>query len=343
MPNRLHRAFAPIFYTCIVSLAIMACGQILPTADPVTRYGALAVQGNRIVDKTQSPVSLAGPSLFWGNKGWQAEAFYNKSVLAYAKNDWNASLVRVAMGVEADGGLLHDPEGRLQKVHEAVSAAIELGLYVIIDWHTHHAEDHTQEAIKFFRLMAQTYGRYDNVIYEIYNEPLKDVSWSKTIKPYALQVIKVIRENDPDNLIVVGTPSWSQNVDAAADDPIDQYKNIAYTLHFYAGTHAQELRQKAQYALDKGIALMVTEWGSVGADGDGDIAYDETMRWLHFIKENQLSHCNWSFHNKNEGASVFKPNTDPNKPLSDKNLTDSGRLVKSIVYHWPNLDAVQRP
>lgn len=309
----------------------------------MVQHGALAVAGNRIVNQNGQPTSLAGPSLFWGNKGWHAEQFYHRRTLEYVKYDWQASIVRVAMGVEDKGGLLHDPQGRLQKVHEVVEAAIDLGLYVIIDWHSHHAEDHPQAAVEFFTTMAQTYGEHPHVIYEIYNEPLEDVSWSHTIKPYALQVIAAIRKHDPDNIIVVGTPAWSQDVDAAADDPITEYSNIAYTLHFYAGTHGQELRDKAQYALDKGIALMVTEWGTVNADGDGGVAYQETMRWMRFIKDNQLSHNNWSLHNKEEGASIFKPGTHTKGGWSDRHLSESGRFVKSIIRNWPALDAVQIP
>ncbi|MBQ4796798.1 cellulase family glycosylhydrolase, partial [Pectobacterium versatile] len=108
-------------------------------------------------------------------------------------------------------------------------------MYVIIDWHSHSAENNRSEAIRFFQDMARKYGNKPNVIYEIYNEPLQ-VSWSNTIKPYAEAVISAIRAIDPDNLIIVGTPSWSQNVDEASRDPING-KNIAYTLHFYAGTH----------------------------------------------------------------------------------------------------------
>lgn len=314
-----------------------------PRAGAVALHGDLSVAGNRIIGEHGRPVSLAGPSLFWGNKGWHADKFYNRSSLEYVKNDWHAGIVRIAMGVDEKGGILHDPEGRLAKVHEVVTAAIALDLYVIIDWHSHHAEDHPQAAIDFFSLMAKTYGAHPHIIYEIYNEPLKDVSWSNVIKPYALPVIAAIRQHDPDNLVVVGTPTWAQDVDAAADDPITEYDNIVYTLHFYAGSHGQELRDKAQYALNKGIALMVTEWGTVEADGTGEVAYSETMRWMRFIKDNQLSHCNWSLHNKDEGASIFKPGTSSRGPWRDKHLTATGRFVKDIVRNWPHLDKVKLP
>lgn len=343
MQSHYLRRAASVFALVLAAIFTVSCTSVQHAADPVTQHGALAVQGNRIVNKRQEPVTLAGPSLFWGNKGWHADGFYHRQSVAYAKNDWGASIIRVAMGVDEKGGILEDPEGRLEKVHAVVKAAIDLGMYVIIDWHSHHAEDHTQAAVDFFALMARTYGQYDNIIYEIYNEPLRDVSWSNTIKPYALQVIAAIREYDPDNIIVVGTPTWAQDVDDAADDPITEYSNIAYTLHFYAGTHGQELRDKAQYALDKGIALMVTEWGTVDADGNGAVAYEETLHWLRFMKDNHLSHCNWSFHNKDEGASVFKPGTPFKGHWQDKHLTPSGLFVKRIIRNWPNVDAVEPP
>ena len=96
-------------------------------------------------------------------------------------------------------------------------------------------------------------------------------------------MIAAIRAIDPDNLIVVGTPSWSQDVDAAAADPITG-TNIAYALHFYAGTHGQSCADKAQKALDRGAALFVTEWGAVNANGDGAVTFRKRMRGWNFSK-----------------------------------------------------------
>jgi endoglucanase len=72
-------------------------------------------------------------------------------------------------------------------------------------------------------------------------------------------------------LIIVGSPTWSQYVDLAAADPITSDDNIAYTLHFYADTHKHLLRAKAVTALNAGIALFVTEWGTCSADGNGAV------------------------------------------------------------------------
>lgn len=325
----------PLIVFVAIALTIFAgCSSGAPRTSPVVKHGHLSVQGNRIVDQQQKPVSLAGPSLFWGNKGWHGDRFFHANTVAHIKNEWNAGIIRVPMGVQENGGLLHDWDGRMEKIKAVVDAAIAEGLYVIIDWHSHHAEDHPEEAKRFFREMAKLYGQYPNVIYEIYNEPLKETDWSSVIKPYAEAVIPVIRELDPDNLIVVGTQSWAQDVDKAADDPLSGFTNIVYALHFYAGTHKQELRDKAEYALNKGLALMVTEWGSVDADGDGGVAKEETLRWMKFIRQHNLIHCNWAFNNKDEGASVFKPRTNPAGPWTDKDLTESGRFVKDIIKNW---------
>lgn len=228
---------------------------------------------------------------------------------------------------------IFDPKSNEEKVDLIVNAAIDLGLYVIIDWHSQHAEDNEAEAVTFFTNMANKYGGYPNVIYEIYNEPLK-VSWDKVIKPYSEKVIAAIRKIDPDNIIVVGTPHWSQDVDVVSENPIKGYKNIAYSLHFYAGSHHEWLLNKAQNAIDKGLPIVVTEWGTVNADGDGGVNYEYTKKWMEFCKKNNLTHCNWSVHDKEEGASILKFGASPEGHWSDDDLTESGQLVRDIIRNW---------
>jgi aryl-phospho-beta-D-glucosidase BglC (GH1 family) len=301
--------------------------------DPVSIHGALSVSGTNIVDENNNIVSFAGNSLFWSNTGWAAEKYYTAGVVQWLQEDWNTTIVRAAMGVDEFGGYLSDPQGNKNRVKTVVDAAIANGMYVIIDWHSHHAEDYESDAIAFFSEMAMTYGHHPNVIYEIYNEPLQ-VSWSNTIKPYAEAVIQAIRAIDPDNLIIVGSSNWSQDVDVASQDPITGYSNIAYTLHFYAGTHGDGLRAKAQTAINNGLALMVTEWGTVNASGDGGVDQFSTEQWLLFMNMHNLTHLNWSVHDKVEGASVLKPNASPNGGWSDSDLTASGLYVRGIVRDW---------
>ena len=303
-------------------------------SNPVDIHGKLSVSGNKIVDQNNAPVSFAGNSLFWSNTFFGAEKFYNPNVISYLKNNWNTTIVRAAMGVEDFGGYLTDSSNK-DRVINVVNAAIAEGLYVIIDWHSHHAEDHRQEAIDFFKEMATLYKDYPNVIYEIYNEPIHS-SWANDVKPYSEAVISEIRAIDADNLIIVGSPTWSQDVDVASNDPISTAlsSNVAYTLHFYAGTHRARLRAKAQTALNNGIALMVTEWGTVNADGDGNVDHNSTDEWMTFLAQNDISHLNWSVHDKSEGASILKPGASANANWSNNDFTESGLKVRSIIESW---------
>jgi endoglucanase len=187
--------------------------------------------------------------------------------------------------------------------------------------------------VSFFTEMAQLYGTKPNVIFEIYNEPLQ-ISWSNTIKPYAEAVIGAIRGAGSNNLVVVGTPTWSQRVDEAANDPITKYTNVAYTLHFYAATHKQSLRDIASTALSKNIALFVTEWGTVDASGGGSVDQTSTNEWMNFLKQHQISHLNWSLNDKAEAASALKPGVSATGAWTASDYTTSGTLVRNIVRGW---------
>ena len=323
----------------LLTLIITSCAQDNDSKNPPTfpddttlvqKHGLLQVNGNRIVDKDNEPVCFAGNSFFWSNDNWGGERFYKFEVVSWLKLDWKATIVRAAMGVEDPGGYLDNNVSNKNRVITIVDAAIDEGLYVIIDWHSHHAEDNTNEAVSFFEEMADLYGEYDNVIYEIYNEPL-DVSWSATIKPYADSVISAIRAIDPDNLIVVGTPEWSQRVDLAAADPITNYSNIAYTLHFYTIYHQQWLRDRASAALDDGIALFITEWGSIGYSQ----VDSEANEWMTWCFENKISHCNWAVNDKEEEWSILVPGASTSGGWVDDDLTDAGKLAKNIIKNWP--------
>lgn len=290
--------------------------------------GTLRVMGNKIVNKHSQPISLAGNSFFWSNNNWGGERFYNSEVVSWLKEDWNSSIVRASMGIEEPGGYLDDKKSNEDRIRIIIDAAIEQGIYVIIDWHSHHAEDYEEEAKSFFEQMALAYGAFPNVIYEIYNEPL-NVSWSNVIKPYAISVISIIREIDPDNLIIVGTPNWSQRVDMAAQDPIVEFENIAYTLHFYTIYHKQELRDIASDAINSGLPLFVTEWGSIGYS----LVDLEANKWMTWCFQNSISHCNWSVNDKEEAWSIVKPGA-PISNWSDTDLTEAGQFAKNIIKNW---------
>ncbi len=297
-------------------------GNLAQTA--VEKYGQLSVKGNKVVDKSGNPVQLKGMSLFWSQ---EIGKYYNYSAIKWLRDDWKCTIVRAAMAVEG-GGYLTNPEREKQKVDSAVNAAIKLGLYILIDWHDHHGQRHTAQSQKFFAEMAQKYGKYPNIIYELYNEPLNNVSWADSIKPYHEAVIATIRKYDTKNIIVCGTRTWSQDVDEASLNPI-KGDNIAYALHYYAATHKQDLRNKADAALKNGIALFVTEFGTVFANGDGDVNYEESRLWWDFCDKHQLSWCNWSVCDKKESSAALKPGASATGGWDLNMLNPSGILVRS--------------
>ncbi|WP_343729417.1 glycoside hydrolase family 5 protein [Duganella sp.] len=315
-----------------IAIFLVASGLAsIAAATPVQVHGALKVEDARVVDQHGKPVALAGPSFFWSNSGWRQERFYNAGAVKTFATEWNASLVRAAMGVDEGGGFLQDASNKA-RVEAVVDAAIANGVYVIIDWHSHHAERYPEQAAAFFSEMARKYGHAPNVIYEIYNEPV-DVAWSSGIKPYAEKVIAAIRAIDPDNLIVIGTPKWSQDVDVAARDPL-RGRNLAYALHFYAATHKQPLRDKADAAIKLGAPLFVTEWGSVSADGGGVVDREESQRWQDYLRKHCLSQAQWAVSDKKEAASLFQPGASSTGPWTDADLTASGKLLREILRNW---------
>lgn len=296
---------------------------------PVEKYGFLHVKGPRIVDQNGSPVQLKGVSLFWSQWGYK---YWNESAISYIVDNWNVSVIRAAMGVEK-GGYLASP-GEKDLVKKAVDIAIKKGIYVIIDWHDHDASDHVKEASAFFKEMAFLYKNTPNVIFEPYNEPLVNERW-ESVKKYSEKILKVIRGEGAKNLVVVGSPSWSLDVDAAALDPIRNDPNVAYTLHFYASSHRDDVREKASFAMERGLAVFVTEWGTCLATGDGSVDTEECDLWIEYMDKYKLSWCNWSLNDKDETCSILKPGASPDGGWSDKDLTESGKYIKSKLLQKP--------
>ncbi len=323
-----------IGYAVILLLLLASCKNAESNNEPEVKNGAatvaeyfgqIHVKGNKIVDKNENPITLQGMSLFWSQWGG---SFYNEKCIQWLRDDWKCTVVRASLGVES-GGYLTNSQIEYSKIISVIDACIKYGIYVVVDWHDHNAQDHLAQAKSFFGSIAQKYGNTPNIIYEIYNEPLQ-VSWSNVIKPYAEEVIKTIRQYDPDNLIVVGNPNWSQDVDIAAKDPLSD-KNVAYSFHFYTSTHNQSLRNKAIAALNSGVALFVTEFGISQASGSGNINVTETNLWMSFLDAYGLSSCNWSIIDKNETSAALLAGASVSGNWSSSNLSQSGIFNRDYI------------
>jgi len=302
-----------------------------PEGSPVAWHGQLQVQGRNILDKHGEPVQLRGMSLFWSQ--WSSK-YWNSDVVNQLVEDWNITLLRAAVGIES-GGYLESPDVQKSLLVTVVDAAVKAGIYVVIDWHDHAAYKHVAEASSFFDEMAQLYGHLPNVLFETFNEPLNTDSWASVVKPYHEEIIPAIR-NHTSNLIILGTPTWSQDVDVAAQDPIVE-ENVAYTLHFYAATHKLYLRQKAEVALQLGVALFVTEWGTCEASGNGKIDLDESRAWLEFLATHGISHANWAVNDKNESCSALLPGASSTGRWNPQvDFSQSGTFVRSRLLNLPD-------
>jgi endoglucanase len=280
-----------------------------PEGSPVARHGRLQVVGSELVDGSGVAVQLRGMSTM--GLQWSG-AFVNEAAFKTLALDWKADMVRLAMYV-GEGGYATDPSVKAT-LTRGIELAIREGLYVIVDWHVlspgNPDDPLYKDADAFFRDIATRYGAYPNLIYEIMNEPNGPLSWRRDIKPYAERLVSEIRAVDPYNLIIVGTGTWSQDVDDAADDPVAG-DDIAYALHFYAGSHGAPLRKKVQYALDQGVAVFCSEWGTSLADGDGGPFLDQARDWLRFLDERGISWADWSFSDRPETSAAFLPGTSP--------------------------------
>ena len=287
----------------------------------VSQNGFLSVKGTSLVNQDGNEIVLRGVSLGWHN--WWPR-FYNASTVKWLKEDWKCDVVRAAIGVEPDGAYLSNPQTALNCLYAVVDAAIENDMYVIIDWHSHNIK--LEEAKAFFQLVAGKYKDYPNIIYEIFNEP-ENVSWS-SVKAYSEEVIETIRGIDQKNIILVGSPQWDQAIDKPAADPITGYDNLMYSLHYYAASHGQWLRDRGTDVLKKGLPLFVSECAGMEASGNGPVNKEEWKKWVQWMNDHHISWAAWSISDKDETCSMIQNTSAPVSGWKDSDLKEWGKIVK---------------
>jgi len=315
-----------IFLTLVFSVIINVT---LFGQTPIAKNGALHIEHGKIVNQHGAEPQLRGLSFSWSV--WAGRKYYKPQVVDWLVKDFKVSIIRVAMAVQPAHGYLTQPDSQKNMVIGLVDEAIKDGIYVLIDWHDHNSNQHIPQAKTFFDEMSKKYAGVPNVIYEIWNEPAK-IAWD-TVKNYAQQVIPVIRKNDPDNLIVVGSPHWDQDVDVVAADPLTGFNNIAYSFHFYASdpNHQEKLRAKADKALKAGLPLIITEWGVGESTGNGRFDMDENKVWLDWVEANHLSWANWNLTDKKETTAFLMPGAPDTGGWTDEQLTPAGRYIREVL------------
>src|SRR5574344_968295 len=327
------------------TFALVAIAASLALAGPVSYYGKLtAKDGQHYREKTgTTQVQVKGMSMFWDT--WDVGYnFYKTSVVDALVDKWKVEILRVAHGTA--GNL----NSNWQSLDDAViQEAIAKDIYVIIDYHSHTAQNEVSEATTFFTYMAQKWGSKPNVIFEVFNEPNTTGMWS-TVKSYANTIIPVIRKYS-SNLIIVGNSEYSAHPEEAISDPVtDSGNNTAYTFHFYADSHQLDggdysgyatFRNRIRNAIQAGRTVFVTEWGTTNADGGlstSNVNTGNSDEWLTFLDNNKISWCNWSVSNKSEASAIFEGQDAYTNPVnwSESGYSTSGKYVYNKLLTWAN-------
>lgn len=304
-----------------------------PAGSPVAINGKLSVNGTQLVNECGNPVQLRGMSSH--GPQWFGNCICEES-LNLMVNEWGINIFRIAMyehGGENVKGYLSNPSYWSQWIDDRVNECEKLGIYCIVDWHVlnpGNPKDNIEGAKTFWKETTEKYKNKKHVLYEICNEP-NGCQWSD-VKEYAEVIIPIIRNNNDETVTIVGTTMWSQDVDIASQNKLD-FTNVMYTLHFYSGTHGQELMNKAETALRNGAAIFITEFGTSDANGNNNFSEAATRNWIQWANNKKISWANWSYSDKGETSAALVPGSCNSKNWN--NLTDSGKLIKELITKDP--------
>ena len=300
-------------------------------ANDYFHHGKISVKGPDLVDAKGEKLQLIGLSthgLQWFGK------YVNKPTFAALKNAYGINVIRLSL-TTSEGGYCDNPAKREELynlVVKGVKDATKVGLYVIIDWHMVGAEDpkdrnplyYKDLAVDFFSRISKEFKDYDNVLYEIMNEPNGSTTWAHC-KEYANLVIPKIRENT-DGIILVGNPNWTANLNVFMSDPLVGYENIMYTYHFYAADHKATYQVTTAYS--KGFPVFISEHGGMESSGDGDIDYTSIQNWYKILDERNISYVAWNISNSKGSASIIKNGDDTITDFRDEHLKEWGIWYK---------------
>ncbi len=294
--------------------------------------GALHVDGKYLVDKNGKPVQLKGISTH--DIAWYPQ-YINADCFKELHEKWKMNVVRLAMYTAEQGGYCTDgdKEELKQLIRDGVRLAAENDMYALVDWHIlsdYNPNMNKAEAIAFFDEICADLAGYENVLYEICNEPNQATTTWAEICAYAEEVIPVIRKHT-NAVIIVGTPSWSQRVDHAAAAPIKCDDNVMYTLHFYAGTHKEKLRSNMISAIIAGLPIFVTEYGICNADGNGALDYESVQAWVDTMNAYNISYTMWNLGSKDESSCIIKKDCEKVSGFTAEDLNDSGKWLYHML------------
>ncbi len=291
---------------------------------PLDIHGKLKVDGKNIVDNNGNKFQIQGLST---HSIYAFPQFINYNVFKFTKEELNSNTIRLCVYSNPADGY---SENLYTKVDDGVEYATQLGLYVILDWHILTDNDpniNKESAKKFFSRMSEKYKDYDNIFYEICNEPNGNVSW-ETVKNYAIEMINLIREKDEDSIIIIGTPDYCKDLNSVVNSPIKDVDNLLYSFHFYSASHKEDLRDVVENAYNKNLPIIVSEFGLSEYTGSGKIDEEEAEKWIDFLRNKNIGYLCWTISSKDESSALLKTNVLNIDNLTEGDLSQSGLWIR---------------
>jgi endoglucanase len=264
---------------CVMSATLLGA-----TASAATPW--LHVSGNWIQDPAGNNVTLRGVAVVPENEAFYCHYCYDQQIPAVideasdAANGWYSRVIRVTV-TKADS--ITPASEFANNIDPLVQEAILKGLYVIVDLHfisdygSQHGAIPQSTVLNFWNYVAPRYANVPNVIFEVFNEPVNPVNWASWTS-YIQPVVNAIRAVAPNNLILMGSPSWSTMVNSAVTSPIAG-GNIVYVYHIYPnqGTPTTSLLDSKFGTAANSIPVMITEFG--WQPGGGNVVNGTTSGW----------------------------------------------------------------
>ena len=298
----------------------------------------IGVKGNRFVDTAGTPilfrgVSIADPDKIDGQGHWSRDLFVHV-------HDMGARIVRIP--VHPVAWRERTPPAYLALLDSAVAWCTELGMYVIIDWHSignlksglfqdPMYDTSLPETYAFWRTIARHFrGHHTPAFYELFNEPttfrnqLGRVSWHDW-KEINEDLIAIIRAFDPEKIPLVAGFDWAYDLTPLREDPVDA-EGIGYVTHPYP--HKRTKPWVPKWEEDFGFAadrypLIATEIGFSAGRGEMADSGDYGRAIVDYLEGRGISWVAW----------VFDPEWGP--PLlrswDTYALTESGEFFRGAM------------
>jgi hypothetical protein len=270
--------------------AIIFCTLFCLVAPLYAAIPALYVDGNKIKDPCGNEVVLRGISLIdLGHlQDWQGgvinmlNRITDKTDPCGSSIGWYPKIIRIPIvpadthqccwPYEFNPNDLNDPanESLYNLLRTTVNACAAKDMYAIIDWH--YIDDtfrHVQTTSAFWTFMAPRFANDNHVMFELYNEPTNGygtdaVNWMLVRKDMQTW-INIVRTYAPDNIILVGGPSFCQTIGPVAGNP-PIGDDIAIVSHIYPA-HWLSIYGSQQNFKDNittcaaAYPVIMTEWG----------------------------------------------------------------------------------